>query len=211
MKFLNYLPVILNNNSSLKEEFTVGDQSFKMVVRMNGQDAEYFTNVDCIVHSDFKNWKKGDKVFVKYNEMREVIGAYSEGKNTRVIYHDGQEILMINPLLVYLTIRDGELIPNDGFSLVLPVKEEKLRSDFVILLESEEDKYRYDTWEVVAVGGPSHISEKAFGTDAIPKVGDIVYSKLKRGVPLEAALNKKLDKNYYTLRHNEVLGYEVRK
>lgn len=209
MKFLNYLPVILNNNSSLKEEFTIGDQTFNMVVRMNGQDAEYFTNVDYIVYSDFQKWKKGDKVFVKYNEIREVVGAYSEGKNSRIIYHEGQEILLINPLLVYLTIRGEELIPNDGFSLVLPIKEENPRSEFIILLEGEEDKYRYDTWKVVAVGGPSHESEKAFGTDAIPNVGDVVYSKLKRGVPLEAGLNRKLDKEYYTLRHNEVLGYEI--
>jgi hypothetical protein len=207
MKFLNYLPVYLNDSNELKDEFTSGDIKLKMSIRYNGEDAEYWTNIDCTVYADYKNWIKDDRVFIKYNEMREVFGAY--GESNRIINYDDKRIALINPNFVYLTIRDGELIAPDGFCLVLPIEEEKKKSEYIILLDDKEIKYKPDVWKVVSVGGPSPDSEKAFGTDAIPKVNDIIRVRKDRGVPLEASLNKKLEKNYYVVRHNEIMGYEI--
>ena len=95
MKFLNYLPVYLNDSNELKDEFTSGDIKLKMSIRYNGEDAEYWTNIDCTVYADYKNWIKGDLVFIKYNEMREVFGAY--GESNRIINYDDKRIALINP------------------------------------------------------------------------------------------------------------------
>jgi hypothetical protein len=211
MEFLNYLPVILNQTSQLKDSIQVGDQELKMVVRKNGQDAEYWTNIDCSVYQDYKWWKKGDRVFIKYVEMREAFGSYNvdNPKSGRSFYLDGQEVAMIKPDLVYLTIRDGQYIPSPGWSLVLPVKDDSKKSGLIILLDDSKPKFKKDFFDVVAVGDKSPIQELTFGTDAIPEVGMRVFVKKNFGIPLEAALNRQLDKNYFLVRHNEVMGYEV--
>jgi hypothetical protein len=118
---------------------------------------------------------------------------------------------LINPEFVYLTIRDGEIIVPDGFSLVLPAIEEKKKSEYVITLQKEEeDSFEKDVWKIIKVGGPSPLKELTFGTDAIPQEGWYVKVKKDRGVPLEAHLNKKLNERYFLIRHNEVMAYEIR-
>jgi hypothetical protein len=209
MKYLNYLPVILNNENHLVTGLNVGDVKIHMSLHLNGQDAEYWTNIDCTVHEDYKSWKKGDTVFIKYNEMREICGAY--GVSNRIIFDGDNKVHLVNSDFVYLTIRDGEMIVPDGFSLVLPVKENKKKSEYVITIEKdEEDTYEKDVWQVIKVGGPSPLKELTFGTDAIPKEGWYVKVKKGRGVPLEAHLNKKLNDRYFLIRHNEVMAYEIR-
>jgi len=180
-----------------------------MSMHQNGQDAEYWTNIDCTVHSDYLSWKKGDSVFIKYNEIREVCGVY--GVSNRIIFDGDSKVHLINPEYVYLTIRDGEIIVPNGFSLVLPVIENKPKSESIITIDKdEEDTYEKDVWRVVKVGGPSPLKELTFGTDAINKEGWYIKGKKGRGVPLEAHLNKKLKERYYLVRHNEVMAYEVR-
>lgn len=209
MKYLNYLPVILNDGNHLVTGLNVGDVRIHMSLHQNGQDAEYWTNIDCTVHSDYLSWKKGDSVFIKYNEIREVCGVY--GVSNRIIFDGDSKVHLINPEYVYLTIRDGEMIIPDGFSLVLPVIENKRKSESIITIDKgEEDTYEKDVWRVVKVGGPSPLKELTFGTDAIPQEGWYIKVKKGRGVPLEAHLNKKLKERYYLVRHNEVMAYEVR-
>jgi hypothetical protein len=209
MKYLNYLPVILNDGNHLVTGLNIGDIRIHMSIHQNGQDSEYWTNIDCTVHSDYLKWKKGDRVFIKYNEIREVCGAY--GVSNRIIFDGDHKVHLINPDFVYLTIRDGEIIVPDGFSLVLPVIEKKPKSEYVITLDKEEeDTFEKDVWRVVKVGGPSPLKELTFGTDAIPKEGWYIKVKKNRGVPLEASLNKRLEERYYLVRHNEVMGYEIR-
>jgi len=175
MKYLNYLPVVLNDKNPLADGFNVGDQKIHLVIRQNGEEGEYWTNIDCTVYEDYKSWKKGDRVFIKYVEMRNVFGMSAENASTRVVYVDGIEICLINTEYVYLTIRDGELIPPDGFSLVLPVIQQKPKSKTIIILDNyEEDKYEEDIWKVAHVGGPSPKNELAYGTDAIPVVGSYI-------------------------------------
>lgn len=211
MKYLNYLPVVLNDKNPLADGFKVGDQKIHLVIRQNGEEGEYWTNVDCQVHEDFKFWKKGDRVFIKYVEMRTVFGMSAENASTRVVYVDGLQVCLINPEYVYATIRDGKVIAPNGFSLVLPVIQEKPKSKTIIILDNyEEDKYEEDVWKVEHVGGPSPESELAYGTDATPPLGSYVKVKKGAGIPLEASLNKRLTERYYLIRHNEVMGYEVR-
>lgn len=211
MKYLNYLPVVLNNNEHLLDVVDINGTKIHLSVHNNGQDAEYWTNVDCTVHSDYKSWKKGDRVFIKYNEMRTVFGTYGENSSNRIIYNEGVRICLVNPDMVYLTIREGKYIPQDGFSLVEPVLIKKENTSKIILLEiEEEDKYEQDVWKVVAVGGKSPKSELAFGTDAIPQEGWCIKCKPGSGMPLEASLNKRLDGRFFMIRHNEVMGYEIR-
>lgn len=211
MKFLNYLPVVLNSKSHLKDSFKVGDQELKMVVRKNSQDSEYWTQVDCSVYQDFRWWKKGDRVFIKYVEIRDAVGAYNvdNPRSGRAYIIDGQEVLMIKPELVYLTIRDGEYIPSPGWNLVTPVVQEKKKSSLIITLEDNKVTYVPDVFDVVAVGDKSPREELTFGTDAIPEVGKRIRVKKNFGIPLEASLNRKLDKEFFLVRHNEVIGYEV--
>jgi hypothetical protein len=209
MKYLNYLPVILNDGNHLVTGVNVGEARIHMSLHQNGQDAEYWTNIDCTVHSDYLTWKKGDSVFIKYNEIREVCGVY--GSSNRIIFDDNEKIHLVNPEYVYLTIRDGEIIVPDGFSLVLPALQEKKKSEFVITIDKdEEDTFEKDVWRIIKVGGPSPEKELAFGTDAIPQEGWYVKVRKDRGVPLEAHLNKKLNERYFLIRHNEVMGYEIR-
>lgn len=211
MKYLNYLPVVLNNKEHLIDVLEINGAKIHLSVHNNGKDAEYWTNVDCTVHADYKGWKKGDRVFIKYNEMRTVFGVYGEESSNRIIYSEGIRICLINSDMVFLTIRDGKYIPQDGFSLVEPVLLKKEYEGKIILLElEEEDKYEEDVWKVIAVGKESPKSELVFGTDAIPQEGWYIRSKPGSGMPLEASLNKRLDGRFFMVRHNEVMGYEVR-
>jgi uncharacterized protein YuzE len=139
MKYLNYLPVVLNNNEHLIDVLEINGAKIHLSVHNNGQDAEYWTNVDCTVQDDYKNWKKGDRVFIKYNEMRTVFGAYGENSSNRIIYNEGVRICLISPDMVYLTIRNGKYIVQDGFSLVEPVLINKKSESEIILLEIEEE------------------------------------------------------------------------
>jgi co-chaperonin GroES (HSP10) len=208
MKYLNYLPVVMKSKNHLAEGFDFGENRIHLVVRMASPDAEYWTNTDCIVYEDWGKWKKGDQVFVKYIEIREAFGAYSEGKNTRIIDDGDTEVVMIKPDLVYLTIRDGEFIAQDGWCLVKQIPEEE-RSSLIHIPTAFEQKYKEAHWKVIAVGDPSPKEELRYGTDAIPQVGDVILSKTWAGIPLEAHLNKKLNDEYHLVRHNEILAYEV--
>jgi uncharacterized protein YuzE len=211
MKYLNYLPVVLNNNEHLIDVLEINGAKIHLSVHNNGKDAEYWTNVDCTVYEDYKSWKKGDRVFIKYNEMRNVFGSYGDDTSSRIIYNEGIRICLIDSNYVYLTIRDGKYIPQDGFSLVEPVLLKKQYEGKIILLElEEEDKYEEDIWKVIAVGGKSPDSESIYGTDAIPQEGWYIKSKTGAGMPLEASLNKRLSERFFMVRHNEVMAYEVR-
>lgn len=198
----------MRSSKHIADGVDVGSVRIHMVVREASQEAEYWTNTDCIVHEDFGKWKKGDLVFVKYNEIRDAVGAYSESKNSRVFYIDGTEVLLVKPDLVYLTIRNGVLIPQDGWCLVKPVPVEEKKS-LILVPEFLKEKNKVGVWDVVAVGDKSPADELRYGTDAIPYVGQRILSKDWAGIPLEASLNKKLNDEYYLVRHNEVLAYEV--
>lgn len=208
MKYLNYLPVVMKSKDHLADGVDIGDKRIHMVIRIASEEADYWTNTDCVVFEDFGKWKKGDEVFVKYVEIREVVGAYSEGKNKRIIDVDDQEVLLVRPDLVYLTMRDGELIPQDGWCLIKRVLE-KPKNSLLIIPDMYEEKYKENEWEIVAVGGPSPESERVYGKDALPPVGKIILGKDSCGIPLEAGLNKKLKEEYHLIRHNEILAYEV--
>ena len=145
MKYLNYLPVVLNDKNPLADGFDVGGQKIHLVIRQNGEEGEYWTNIDCTVYEDFKSWKKGDRVFIKYVEMRNVFGMSSETASNRVIYVDGIEICLIDTQYIYATIRNGQVLAPDGFSLVTPVIQKKPKSQTIIILDNyEEDKYEED-------------------------------------------------------------------
>lgn len=208
MKYLNYLPVIMKSKDHLADGVDVGDTRIHMVIRTASEEADYWTNTDCIVFEDYKMWKKGDEVFVKYVEIREVFGAYSEGKNQRIIDVGDQEVLLVRPDLVYLTIRDGKLIPQDGWCLIKQIPE-KPKSSLLIVPDAFDEKFKELEWEVIAVGGPSPEHEIMYGKDAVPTVGSVILGKKNCGIPLEAGLNKKLKEEYHLIRHNEILAYEV--
>ena len=82
MKYLNYLPVVMKYKDHLADGVDVGDTRIHMVIRTASEEADYWTNTDCVVYEDYKMWKKGDEVFVKYVEIREVVDRKSTRLNS---------------------------------------------------------------------------------------------------------------------------------
>ena len=188
---------------------------FDLVIGTHNEDASYWTNNAFEVVKDGYDWKKGDTVVVIYQAAAEAFGSYSDKKGYDLGQEiDGGKIYFFKPDEVQITIRDGVLIAPRGKCIVTQVPKKPVTSSFIIPDQAREE-YERDLYDVVAVGEPTpeHLLNKDANrmtlkvlTEAIPEIGDRVIVQKNRGYPVEAPLNKKLEKSYWLVGLEEIMG-----
>ena len=200
-----------------RAEQYVGETGIKLslVIGTHNEDASYWTNNVFEVVKDGYDWMKGDTVIVIYQAAAEAFGSYSDKKGYDLGQEvDGEKIYFFNPEEIQLTIRNERIIAPRGKCIVTQVVKNPVTSSFVIPDQAKEE-YERDLYDVVAVGEPTperllsidanRMTLKVL-TEAVPEVGDRVIVQKNRGYPVEAPLNKKLDKSYWLVGLNEIMG-----
>lgn len=188
---------------------------FDLVIGTHNDDASYWTNNAFEVVKDGYDWKKGDTVVVIYQAAAEAFGSYSDKKGYDLGQDiEGEKIYFFKPEEIQLTIRNEQIIAPRGKCIVTQVAKKPVTSAFIIPDQAKEE-YERDLYDVIAVGEatPEHKLNKDSSrmtlkvlTEAIPNIGDRVIVQKNRGYPMEAPLNKKLDKNYWLVGLEEIMG-----
>lgn len=197
----------------LVDKYDVGGVSIDLVIRSHGEDSGYWTNKRFEVLNDFETWKKGDLVYINYQQAQEAFGHYAKRKvgEDIGIKMGTQKVYFFSPEYVELTIRNGVLIAPEGKCLCTQVERPVSELEQHLGVQYETEVFRV---EVLGEPTPKHKIKLTNTnratvfelTEAIPNVGEIIYVQNSFGVPLESERNRTLEKDYYLVEYGRILA-----
>lgn len=141
--------------------------------------------------------QKGDFIYYSYN-------VYADATNDGRIFTRGDDMFVLIPYdMCYLSIREDKITPLNGL-VMLEAMPDAQESKHIILLEKEDQvkaKIAHIGCEV-----KHYLQYPDESDDDFYEVGDEVFFKKHRNVPIEWSIHQSLDKKYYKLHRKELLG-----
>lgn len=202
-------------DEQLVNKYDVGGVSIDLVIRSHGEDSGYWTNKRFEVLNDFEAWKKGDLVYINYQQAQEAFGHYAKRKVGEDVglemEGDTRKVYFFNPEYVELTIRNGVFIAPEGKCLCTQVERPVSDLEQHLGVQYETEVFRV---EVLGEPTPKHKIKLTNTnratvfelTEVVPSVGDVIYVQNSFGVPLESERNRTLEKDYYLVEYGRILA-----
>lgn len=137
--------------------------------------------------------KERDTIFYHYNVYGE---AHEQG---RVFTKDRETFILIPYDMVFVAIRDEEVIPVNGLVLIEP--EQVQVGEFDLPRESDQ------VGKIAHIGSPvrNYIGYPDESDEEFYEFGDRVVFRKTRGVPLEFGIHQRLDKKYFKMHRKDIV------
>jgi co-chaperonin GroES (HSP10) len=181
---------------------------FDIVPSKHGLDNVFWTN------TVFEDLETGDKVFIKPQSVAFAFGHFDKKGSDGMSYtdEDGNKIRFFKKEEEYLRIaKNGDFIPNDGYCICERIKKDAPKSSYY----EPKSSYYEDRFIVRYLGNTlkdekdvkSNASTFFKLTQVVPEVGMCVLSNTFGGLPLFSDMNLKLDKPYFVVSYDSIMGY----
>ena len=159
--------------------------------------------------------KEGDKVAMYYLAVQNCLRK----EHRRYIEQDGEKFIFIAYNNIYAAIREGKIIPVNGYLLIEPVDDPEIERQkkkaeaaglAYVPLSDEKSATKVVYGRVVYVGtlNKDYYTPDLTDEGADVSVGDTVIMKKVRDIPIEYELHAKIDggRKLYRVQRHEILA-----